>query len=787
MNVSCTNCPAKYAVPDEKVRGRKVRITCKRCGAAIIVDGTGGAGDGDSAQQRPQSIQAQSVAPSAQPPAAAAAPSGARAMAKRTMMGVAPPAFGSSAPAPPAPSPPPAAAPAPQRPAVDARKSTMVGGLEPPIEPPPEQQARREVKRTMVGGLEAPALLAAARAATASGGARPAVVVPRTAPEPETKWTVAVTDEQHEEMTVAEAVELYARGTINEETFIWKEGMPDWQMPFELPEFAKALRARGFAPGQPVRKARELEQYHVASGAAPQLPLDSDAEATRVGQFGAPESSGGAPGVWREPGLVGPNREVSFDDVTVAMQAPQAEELLREAGLDRDDDEQRPFNAESQPLSEPMFPVAASRTPPAPPPEGLLAAQAAGPGRLAPPEQFSFNAPSAAAAVAQPSATAARDRPRSAARRDSSEPAQDMFGDAERAERAEQDEAGSAGAQQQKLTGQRNESSVLFSLDALIKADGGAPPEPEKPKRRDEEAILLGSNPQGPKPAPAVTSRDNAPPDSLVNVGGGAMFGSATLAAPDVTAPAPPPSIKKPRPKPETKPGEAPPSSAVASVETSAPRRSGLWIGLIALFFALVGGGGYLYMKRPDLVARMIGRPAPEPTATALENAAQTPPTVAPTATEAPTQSATPTASASGAVAPSATAATDQRRADERRRDEKKEEKAKPAEKPAASAESAPAAPAAGGDSPAFDRAAASSALATAAGSASSCKQPDGPTGSGKVTVTFAPTGRATNAVVTGDLAGTPVGGCVARIFRNARVPPFSGEPITVARSFTIN
>src|SRR6185295_13570917 len=40
MNIACSNCPAKYAVPDDKVRGRKVRITCKRCGAGIVVDGT---------------------------------------------------------------------------------------------------------------------------------------------------------------------------------------------------------------------------------------------------------------------------------------------------------------------------------------------------------------------------------------------------------------------------------------------------------------------------------------------------------------------------------------------------------------------------------------------------------------------------------------------------------------------------------------------------------------------------------------------------------------------------
>src|SRR5438105_4820303 len=40
MNVACMACPAKYSVPDEKVRGKKVRITCKHCGTAIVVDGS---------------------------------------------------------------------------------------------------------------------------------------------------------------------------------------------------------------------------------------------------------------------------------------------------------------------------------------------------------------------------------------------------------------------------------------------------------------------------------------------------------------------------------------------------------------------------------------------------------------------------------------------------------------------------------------------------------------------------------------------------------------------------
>jgi hypothetical protein len=39
---------------------------------------------------------------------------------------------------------------------------------------------------------------------------------------------------------------------------------------------------------------------------------------------------------------------------------------------------------------------------------------------------------------------------------------------------------------------------------------------------------------------------------------------------------------------------------------------------------------------------------------------------------------------------------------------------------------------------------------------------------------------------VTGDLAGTTVGSCVARLFRAARVPPFKGDPVSVSKAFTV-
>ena len=88
---------------------------------------------------------------------------------------------------------------------------------------------------------------------------------------------------------------------------------------------------------------------------------------------------------------------------------------------------------------------------------------------------------------------------------------------------------------------------------------------------------------------------------------------------------------------------------------------------------------------------------------------------------------------------------------------------------------------------PPFDTGAAKAALAQAASLAGSCGSSGGPTGIGKVQVTFRPSGRVSTAtVVSGPFGGTTVGSCVARTFRRARVPEFSGSPVTVAKSFSI-
>lgn len=82
-----------------------------------------------------------------------------------------------------------------------------------------------------------------------------------------------------------------------------------------------------------------------------------------------------------------------------------------------------------------------------------------------------------------------------------------------------------------------------------------------------------------------------------------------------------------------------------------------------------------------------------------------------------------------------------------------------------------------------FDESAAKAALSGAAAVAAGCKKPDDPAGSARVSVTFAPSGQVASSVVMGPpFEGTATGRCVAQAFRQARVKPFSGKPVTILR-----
>ena len=111
-------------------------------------------------------------------------------------------------------------------------------------------------------------------------------------------------------------------------------------------------------------------------------------------------------------------------------------------------------------------------------------------------------------------------------------------------------------------------------------------------------------------------------------------------------------------------------------------------------------------------------------------------------------------------------------------------------QRPAAAPPAAPkpaTAPKSNVDAPPFDKAAAVAALGAVVAQASGCRQEGDPSGTARVVVTFAPSGRVTSATLSGPpFAGTRTGGCIASTMRRARVPPFSGDHVTVAKSVVI-
>jgi hypothetical protein len=86
-----------------------------------------------------------------------------------------------------------------------------------------------------------------------------------------------------------------------------------------------------------------------------------------------------------------------------------------------------------------------------------------------------------------------------------------------------------------------------------------------------------------------------------------------------------------------------------------------------------------------------------------------------------------------------------------------------------------------------FDRAAAAASLAAIAAEVTSCKAEGGPSGEGHAIVIFSPNGSVASARVDGrPFAGTAIGGCVTRMFRAARVPPFTGQDVPIRKRFVV-
>lgn len=398
---------------------------------------------------------------------------------------------------------------------------------------------------------------------------------------------------------------------------------------------------------------------------------------------------------------------------------------------------------------------------------------------LPPPKPVAAPRPAVAAAAPFPAAPIAAETPKAAARVAARRPEraadQDLFGAAHRAGSDEQpvpppEIVASPGvalpSPKHNFTSERGEASVLFSVEA-IRATGK--PMPSRAPIARPETVDFGQ----------LASETPSPMGSAGNFDG-PSFNASAFGPPML------PSGVEPEPPP-------PEVVAAVPVQAPAPQKSskGLVIGLAAAVGLLaavsLAFGGYVVFGKTTPVetspkpSAAVTAPTAAPTVTAQPDTPATATATAPTATvtaEAPAETAT---AATGTVAPAGTVKVGgplpTPTGGALPADTKKEKEPPPPEPP-------PPAPATGAE---FSKSAAVSALNSAAGAAAACKKADGPTGRGRASVTFAPSGRVTSATVDGaPFAGTSVGGCVAAAFRRASVPPFVGSPVTVHKSFSI-
>jgi hypothetical protein len=246
------------------------------------------------------------------------------------------------------------------------------------------------------------------------------------------------------------------------------------------------------------------------------------------------------------------------------------------------------------------------------------------------------------------------------------------------------------------------------------------------------------------------------------------------------------------------------PTSASATAPKAKRAGAAVWFGLVAVAAGVVAVVG-LRGHQPEV--HVTTEPTQAPAASEAPKAA-----AAELAVQDSVASEAPSASANGPSAAAPTpASTSITTAVTAPATTSGNANVKPAalEKPAVTAEPAPApapaepalekptapskpvevhnAPPPAADGTEFDRAAARSALASAAAQASACRKDGDPSGTATITITFAPSGRITSANLQGPpFAGTATGGCIANTMRHATVPAFSGEHVTVTKMIVV-
>jgi predicted Zn finger-like uncharacterized protein len=417
----------------------------------------------------------------------------------------------------------------------------------------------------------------------------------------------------------------------------------------------------------------------------------------------------------------------------------------------------------------------------------VTGAGATTPGMSAPPPSLAAQPGGNGGAVAQ-----AAPAPAAARRAGARAPAADLFGAAAQAG-GEEDVLTSApaGVPQVhegagKLTGARNENSVLFSLNALTgKGPGPGPAAAGGHVDASEASGLIDIRNLSAQLGLGDSKKKNSRVDDIMNLGGGAFVPS--LSAPVLSAP-PIEEVAAPAA------GQAAARPGMSKPMLLAALGAGVLVlvGAIVVTVLVMSGksdkdkiaSGAESASASSSSAPPMGSGTadnPSPAATDSSASAAPPPSDSATANSPPAESATGATTAKPATTTATTTATTAATT-----------AAATTAKPTSTTTAAPAATpaatatAAAADQP-FNMGEAKARLAAIAGSVQGCKKGD-TTGTGRVVVTFSPGGNVQSAAVSGPpFEGTPTGACVAARFRGAHVPAFSGSPFSVSKSFSIN
>lgn len=250
-------------------------------------------------------------------------------------------------------------------------------------------------------------------------------------------------------------------------------------------------------------------------------------------------------------------------------------------------------------------------------------------------------------------------------------------------------------------------------------------------------------------------------------------------AAPDPMAPARPraPAPSAPFTVPAPFPASFPASADLEDIPFQRKRGKAVWVVLIVLLLAAAGAAAFLLSRRSA-----VGLPAPRVVPEAEQQASPSVPRVpAGTATGLAPASTGSEASTSAPVTTNGATPGGQL--------------------PGAPGDASPSGAEVGGGSFAeqfaaaakrgtgdrFDAKLARAALDRVASDAARCRQPGGPLGVSRVSVTFTPAGNVSSAIVSdAPLAGTPTATCIQSVLQKAAVPPFAGAPASVTHKITI-